>query len=72
MQNSGVPPDWTAGTARPGVNLLADLSRRSCDAFGQLDVAQRRAHVGLVQVRRARVRQQLVDAAAEHHVAAEE
>ena len=25
-ETSGVPPDWAAGTDRPGVNLLADLS----------------------------------------------
>jgi len=42
MQNSGVPPDWTAGTARPGVNLLADLSRRSCDAIARQVAAARR------------------------------
>src|SRR5512134_679911 len=31
MQSAGVPPDWAAGPARAGVNLLADLSRQSCD-----------------------------------------
>ena len=35
MQSAGVPPDWAAGSARPGVNLLADLSRRSCDAIAR-------------------------------------
>ena len=42
MQSSGVPPDWAAGPARPGVNLLADLSRQSCDAIVRQVAAARR------------------------------
>jgi len=42
MQSSGVPADWAAGTARPGVNLLADLSRQSCDAIARQVAAARR------------------------------
>jgi poly-gamma-glutamate synthesis protein (capsule biosynthesis protein) len=42
MQSSGVPPDWAAGPSRPGVNLLADLSRRSCDAIARQVAAARR------------------------------
>lgn len=42
MRSSGVPADWAAGPARPGVNLLADLSRRSCDAIARQVAAARR------------------------------
>jgi poly-gamma-glutamate synthesis protein (capsule biosynthesis protein) len=42
MPSSGVPPDWAAGPARPGVNLLADLSRQSCDAIARQVAAARR------------------------------
>jgi len=42
MQSSGVPADWAAGPARPGVNLLADLSRQSCDAIVRQVAAARR------------------------------
>jgi poly-gamma-glutamate capsule biosynthesis protein CapA/YwtB (metallophosphatase superfamily) len=27
-QSSGIPPDWAAGEARPGINFLADLTER--------------------------------------------
>ncbi len=42
MQSAGVPPDWAAGPARAGVNLLADLSRQSCDAIARQVTAARR------------------------------
>jgi poly-gamma-glutamate capsule biosynthesis protein CapA/YwtB (metallophosphatase superfamily) len=42
MQSSGVPPGWAAGPGRPGVNLLADLSRQSCDAIARQVAAARR------------------------------
>ena len=49
---------------------------RPCDgavgALGDLHVAERGAHVGFVEVRLARVREDLIDAAAGHHVAAQE
>ncbi|HEX9182978.1 MAG TPA: CapA family protein [Burkholderiales bacterium] len=38
----GVPPGWSAGPERPGVNLLADLSRQSCDAVARQVAAVRR------------------------------
>jgi poly-gamma-glutamate capsule biosynthesis protein CapA/YwtB (metallophosphatase superfamily) len=28
-RSSGIPPDWMAGTDKPGINLLPDLSRRT-------------------------------------------
>jgi poly-gamma-glutamate synthesis protein (capsule biosynthesis protein) len=31
LESSGVPPEWAAGTGRPGVNFLADLSARSVE-----------------------------------------
>jgi hypothetical protein len=40
--------------------------------FRERNVAERRAHVRLVQMRRAGMRQDLVDAAPCHHVSAEE
>lgn len=30
---SGIPPEWAASSARPGVHLLEDLSRASADRF---------------------------------------
>jgi poly-gamma-glutamate synthesis protein (capsule biosynthesis protein) len=41
MENSGVPPAWAAGPERPGVSLLADLSRQSCDAVARQVAAVR-------------------------------
>jgi poly-gamma-glutamate synthesis protein (capsule biosynthesis protein) len=41
MESSGVPPAWAAGPERPGVNLLADLSRQSCDAIARQVAAAR-------------------------------
>jgi poly-gamma-glutamate capsule biosynthesis protein CapA/YwtB (metallophosphatase superfamily) len=38
----GVPPGWAAGPQQPGVNLLADLSRQSCDAIARQVAAARR------------------------------
>jgi hypothetical protein len=44
---------------------------RSGDVLGDFHVAERRAHVGLVEVGLPRVRKDLVDAAAGHDVAAQ-
>jgi poly-gamma-glutamate synthesis protein (capsule biosynthesis protein) len=41
-QDCGVPQAWAAGPERPGVNLLADLSRQSCDAVARQVAAARR------------------------------
>jgi poly-gamma-glutamate capsule biosynthesis protein CapA/YwtB (metallophosphatase superfamily) len=41
-ESSGVPPYWAAGSNRPGVNFLADLSSRTADAVAQQIVAARR------------------------------
>jgi poly-gamma-glutamate capsule biosynthesis protein CapA/YwtB (metallophosphatase superfamily) len=34
-QSSGIPPDWAAGEARPGVNILAELSERESERIAQ-------------------------------------
>jgi poly-gamma-glutamate synthesis protein (capsule biosynthesis protein) len=41
MESSGVPPAWAAGAERPGISLLADLSRQSCDAIARQVAAAR-------------------------------
>jgi poly-gamma-glutamate synthesis protein (capsule biosynthesis protein) len=41
-RDCGVPQAWAAGPERPGVNLLADLSRQSCDAVARQVAAARR------------------------------
>jgi len=40
--SSGIPPDWTAGTRRPGVNLLPDLSEQTVRHIGANVQAVRR------------------------------
>ena len=35
MASSGVPAEWAAGSGRAGVNVLADLSRRSLEAVAR-------------------------------------
>jgi poly-gamma-glutamate capsule biosynthesis protein CapA/YwtB (metallophosphatase superfamily) len=34
-QSSGIPPDWAAGEARPGINVLADLTERESERIAQ-------------------------------------
>jgi poly-gamma-glutamate synthesis protein (capsule biosynthesis protein) len=34
-EDSGVPPDWRAGAARPGVNFLPDLRARTIDTIAR-------------------------------------
>lgn len=38
----GVPPEWSAGAGRPGVNLLSELSRRTVDAIARRVEASKR------------------------------
>ncbi len=40
--SSGIPPDWQAGPARPGVALLDDLSPRGATALADRIAAERR------------------------------
>jgi poly-gamma-glutamate synthesis protein (capsule biosynthesis protein) len=40
-ESSGAPASWAAGPARPGIGLLADLSRQSCDAVARQVAAAR-------------------------------
>jgi poly-gamma-glutamate capsule biosynthesis protein CapA/YwtB (metallophosphatase superfamily) len=42
-ESSGVPPEWAAGTDRPGVELLPDLSSATARRFGARVRALRRA-----------------------------
>jgi poly-gamma-glutamate synthesis protein (capsule biosynthesis protein) len=42
LESSGVPPAWAAGPERPGIGLLADLSRPSCDEIARQVAAARR------------------------------
>jgi poly-gamma-glutamate capsule biosynthesis protein CapA/YwtB (metallophosphatase superfamily) len=42
-QDSGVPPEWRAGPARPGVNVLPDLTARSLETLGHQIRAVKRA-----------------------------
>ncbi|HEX5514597.1 MAG TPA: CapA family protein [Gammaproteobacteria bacterium] len=41
-ESSGIPPDWAAGPAQPGVALLADLSVASAERLGQRIAAIKR------------------------------
>lgn len=43
MEDSGVPPDWRAGPARPGVNVLPDLTTRSLKTIARQTHAVKRA-----------------------------
>ena len=40
--SSGIPPEWTAGRDRPGVNFLPDLSDRTLGSIAQFTQALRR------------------------------
>jgi poly-gamma-glutamate capsule biosynthesis protein CapA/YwtB (metallophosphatase superfamily) len=43
MDSAGVPADWAAGPARPGVHWLPDLSTRSTEALADRILATKRA-----------------------------
>lgn len=43
LESSGVPPGWSAGKNRPGVNFLADLSLHTADAISKQVAARKRA-----------------------------
>jgi poly-gamma-glutamate capsule biosynthesis protein CapA/YwtB (metallophosphatase superfamily) len=47
--SAGIPPGWAAGPARPGVNLLPDLSPATADAvIGQVRAARRPGDIAIV------------------------
>lgn len=48
MESAGVPIDWTAGTAHPGVSFLPGLSAQATDAVADFVLATRQAHERVV------------------------
>lgn len=49
--DSGITPDWRAGTARPGVHLLPDLSEATADRTARLvDATKRRGDIAVASI----------------------
>jgi poly-gamma-glutamate capsule biosynthesis protein CapA/YwtB (metallophosphatase superfamily) len=49
--SAGIPPGWAAAPARPGVNLLPDLSPATADAvIGQVQAARRPGDIAIVSI----------------------
>jgi poly-gamma-glutamate synthesis protein (capsule biosynthesis protein) len=41
MESAGVPPEWSAGSAQPGVSFLPDLSSQTTDALADFILASK-------------------------------